>query len=121
MLENKGNLLTPLRRDKKKDFAHGYGDDLLKSKIIQALATEGELPWRTDLKSGLSRLKHQQNNDVLAELARVYVNDALRNWVPEVEVLKVITERRDSSLYLRISYRQRAGGKEDVARMEIET
>ena len=107
MLRNPTNLLIPFRRDKKQDWAHASGDALLKSKIIQALATEGEMPWNTAMDSGLNRLRHQQNNDVLSELARVYVQDALSKWVPEVEMVDVAAEQQEAILLLRISYRSR--------------
>ena len=51
---------------------------LLRSKVEQALMTEGnsphsvgELPWRTNFGAGLSLLRHQRNDEVLRELARV--------------------------------------------------
>jgi hypothetical protein len=54
-------LLTPFRRDKKRDFASGAGEDLLASKVLQALLTEGatpqssgELPWSSILWTELS-------------------------------------------------------------------
>ena len=111
---SKLGILSPLRRDKKRDFASGSGDDLLKSKIIQVLATEGatprssgELPFRTDFGSGLHLLRHQRNDDVLAELARVYVRGALHKWVPEVEVVGVEVTREGASLQIWVRYRVR--------------
>jgi hypothetical protein len=57
------SLLTPFRRDKKRDFASGSGADLLASKVLEALMTEGatprssgELPWRSSFGSGLNIL-----------------------------------------------------------------
>ena len=54
MIQRFGNIRTPLRRDKKRDFASGFGDELTESKVRQVLLTEGagphgsgELPWRT--------------------------------------------------------------------------
>jgi phage gp46-like protein len=105
-------LLTPLRRDQKRDFASGSGAELLRSKVIQALATEGEtprstgeLPWRTAFGSGLHLLRHQRNDDVLAALAQVYVRDALQRWVPEVELVAVTATREDAALQLTVRYR----------------
>ena len=37
-------LLTPFRRDRKRDFASGSGAELLRSKVLQALMTEGATP-----------------------------------------------------------------------------
>ncbi len=54
------NLLIPFRRDKKRDFASGTGPDILRSKVLQTLLTQGatsrssgELPWRTAFGAGL--------------------------------------------------------------------
>ncbi|MCG8420113.1 MAG: hypothetical protein MJE77_19460 [Proteobacteria bacterium] len=106
-------LLTPLRRDRKRDFASGTGAELLASKVTQALMTEGatsrssgELPWRTAFGAGISLLRHQRNDAVLAELARVYVRDALTRWVPEVEVVEVAATRSGAALTLRVRFRQ---------------
>ena len=112
-------LLIPFRRDRKRDFASGTGADLLRSKVLQALATEGatpvsqgELPWRTAFGAGLERLRHQRNDAALAELARVYVRDALRRWAPSAEVTNLEVTRLDSSLTIRLRVRERATGSE---------
>jgi hypothetical protein len=106
-----------MRRDRKRDFASGDGDELLACKVEQVLATLGatnrtscELPWRTSFGSQIDLLRHQRNDAVLAELARVYVRDALRKWVPEVHVQSVTAERDGSALLLRVSFRKAAGG-----------
>ena len=95
------NLLVPFRRDRKRDFAVGSGAELLASKVRQVLLTEGatphstgELPWRTSFGSGLSRLRHQRNDSVLAELARVYVRDALARWLPDVQLVRLEIEQK---------------------------
>ena len=121
MNDDLSNLLIPFRRDQKNDFASGTGADLLKSKVEQALMTEGqtprssgELPWRVSFGSGLHLLRHQRNDDVLQELARVYVRDALKRWVPEVEVVGVDAVRDGAALRLSVRFRetQRAGSIE---------
>ncbi len=113
--ESPRSILSPLRRDKKRDFANGSGAELIKSKIIQVLATEGqtpnssgELPW-TDFGSTVHALRHQRNDDILSEMARVYVRDALKKWVPEVEVVEVDVKREDGvfAVTIRFQYAQR--------------
>ncbi len=106
------NLLIPLRRDRKRDFASGAVADLLESKVLQALMTRGatprssgELPWRTSFGAGLDLLRHQRNDAALTELARVQVRDALKQWVPEVEVVEVRVVREDAALTLRVRFR----------------
>jgi len=77
-------LLTPFRRDRKQDLAHGGGDDLVDAHVQQVLGTEpGELLWRTAFGTPLERLRHQRNDLVLAELGRVHVRDALRRWLSD--------------------------------------
>ncbi len=106
------NLLIPFRRDKKRDFASGTGPDVLRSKVLQTLLTQGstsrssgELPWRTAFGAGLEILRHQRSDAALAELARVQIRDALRRWVPEAEFVSVKVTRDDASLWLRVQFR----------------
>jgi len=107
-------LLAPFRRDKKRDFASGNGEVLLASKVRQALLTEGttprssgELPWRTSFGAGLALLRHQRNDAVLRELARVYVRDALKRWVPSAQLVSLEVEQDGASITLRVRVRER--------------
>lgn len=108
-------VLIPFRRDRKRDFASGDRDELLASKVEQVLATEGatarssgELPWRTALGCPLQLLRHQNNDAILAELARVYVRDALRKWVPEAQIVELGVVRDESTATIRLRYRATA-------------
>jgi hypothetical protein len=116
------NLLIPFRRDKKRDFAVGSGEALLASKVRQALLTEGatarssgELPWRTNFGAGLALLRHQRNDAALKELARVYVRDALKRWVPGAQLVELSVEQSGPELILRVRVKER----ETVARVEV--
>jgi len=111
------NLLIPFRRDKKRDFASGTGPDILRSKVLQTLLTQGatprssgELPWRTAFGAGLELLRHQRSDAALAELARVQIRDALRRWVPEAELVSVQVQRSDATLELRVRVRESGRG-----------
>ena len=115
-------LLSPLRRDRKRDFASDDGDALLMAEVVQVLATEaatarssGEIPWRTALGTAVHTLRHQRNDAALGELARVYVRDALRRWVPHVTLVSVVVERDDATLLLRVRFRGRSAVTRDVA------
>ncbi len=127
MTDRLTSILTPFRRDRKRDIASGSGPVLLKSKVIQALATEGatprssgELPWRTGFGSGLHLLRHQRNDDVLAELARVYVKDALSTWVPEAELIGVEARRDGAKLNIRVRFREKTRtGESETEEAEI--
>lgn len=106
-------LLIPFQRDKKRDFAAGTGDALLASKVRQALLTEGatarslgELPWRTSFGSAVALLRHRGNDEVLKELARVYVRDALKRWIPSAKLVTLSVEQSDASVTIRIRVRE---------------
>lgn len=110
-------LIRPFQRDLKNDFANTGGVALVKSAIGQILGTRassdftiGEMPWRTEFGSIVYLLRHQPNTDVLQELARVYVADALRLWEPRVALRRVdITQKRApngelSVLHIEVAY-----------------
>ncbi len=108
-------LLRPLRRDQKADFAAAGDEQLIQSAVGQILGTigasndtPGELPWRTEFGSLLHRLRHQKNDGVLQELARVYVVDALKRWEPRIAVTAVAVGREqhdgENVLAIRIRY-----------------
>jgi phage baseplate assembly protein W len=107
-------LLRPFRRDQKADFAAAGGDALIRSAVGQILGTvgssdftQGELPWRTEFGSLLHLLRHQKNDRVLQELARVYVVDALKRWEPRVVVtsVQIAREQQDGENVLAIRLR----------------
>ena len=108
-------LLRPFRRDRKADFAAARGEALVRSAVGQILGTmassdftQGELPWRTEFGSLLHLLRHQKNDAVLQELARVHVADALKRWDPRVQLTSVqVTRERDRGenvLAIRLRY-----------------
>lgn len=107
-------LLRPFRRDRKADFAADGGEALVRSAVGQILGTmagsehtQGELPWRTEFGSLVHLLRHQKNDAVLQELARVHVVDALKRWEPRVQVtsVRVTRERLDGENVLSIRLR----------------
>ena len=104
-------LLTPMRRDKKNDFASGSGDALLKSQVVQVLMVEGdtpkssgELPWRTGFGSAIHLARHHRNDAVIAELVRVYARDALKRWLPDVTVTGIDVRQESAALFLNVQY-----------------
>jgi hypothetical protein len=116
MLEFLGfGLVRPLRRDGRADWLAAGGEPLIRSAVGQILGTvgasdgtSGELPWRTDFGSLLHRLRHQKNDSVLQELARVYVVDALKRWEPRIVVTAVTVQREqhngENVLAIRLRY-----------------
>lgn len=86
-------------------------NDVLASKVRQALWAEGatprssgELPRWTLFGSRLHLLRHLRNDAALSDLARVYVRDCLARWVPEVELVEVVTIREDAMLKVRVRF-----------------
>jgi uncharacterized protein len=120
-------LLTPFRRDQKRDVASGTGAALLASKVEQVLATEGEtprssgeLPWRTRFGSGLHLLRHKLTGPAFRELARVYVRDALARWVPEAELTGFEVVEDGDVVTMRVRFRARVGaGPEGEVRLRV--
>lgn len=126
-------LLRPFVRDGVSDFASGTGARLLASKIGQIVGTrcssetmEGELPWRPEFGSLVNLVRHRNDDAITRELSRVYVEDALRRWLPSIRVREVDVLGSDETgiegaSVLRIHYelRARAGvvtvGTADVA------
>lgn len=93
------------------DFAAAGGLDLIRSNVAQIIGTRiGELPWRPRFGSELHKLRSQNNDRVRAELARVFVNDALSRWEPRVAVkgvevsTKTGPDGENTILYVKIRY-----------------
>ncbi len=107
-------LIYPFQRDLQRDFAAGEGLELIRSKVLQVLMTEGktpfsegELPWRTEFGASLGLLRHQKNDDILDALAETYIRDALAEWVPEIRLMGVKALRSGPRLTLQISFEVR--------------
>jgi hypothetical protein len=64
-------------------------------------------PWRTNFGAGLALLRHQRNDAALKELARVYVRDALKRWVPGATLVSLAVEQDGPALTLRVRVRER--------------
>lgn len=118
-------LLTPFRRDQRNDFAAGSGAPLLLGEAEQVLLTEGdspvgsgEMPWRTAFGAGLTRLRHQRNDESLREVARVYVRDALRQWLPAARVVGVLGASTATRLRLQVQVAE--GTEEATVGVEVE-
>jgi len=104
----------PFQRDLRSDFVAAGGEQLVRSAVGQILGTvgssdftQGELAWRSSFGSLLHVLRHQRNDHVLQELARVYVIDALKRWEPRVVVtaVQVTRERQEGENVLAIRVR----------------
>jgi phage baseplate assembly protein W len=90
------------------DFVAGSGAELFSSKLRHVLLTEpGELPWRTTFGAGLSRLRHQNNDAVLGEIAKASVRRALAAWLPSADLKAAETRGQDGALVVAASAHER--------------
>lgn len=97
-------LIRPFRRDQKNDFASTGGVALVKSAVGQILGTfcgtdtmAGEVPWNTEFGSATQLLRHRKNDMTTAELAKVWIADALRRWEPRVRLRDVKITQREAT------------------------
>lgn len=97
-------IVAPLARDQKSDFTSAAGVELIRASIRRILGVrgasetaQGELRWRTEFGSQLYRLRHQNNDDVLADIARVFVADAIARWEPRVALIDTVIQQDASS------------------------
>lgn len=94
------NLLFPLRRDLKNDFANAPHGDVARiaAQIRFVLCIEeGELEMDPELGSQLEQLRHRNLSDDMGEanaLARYYIRGPVGRWVPEARLTDVeVTEQ----------------------------
>lgn len=101
-------LLTPMQRDGARDFAVGSGAVLSASKVRQSLGVMvGELPWRTRFGSKIPGMRFGRSSDaVTSERIRVQAVDALAMWAPSVTIQSVEAERLDTTVVVRVVYRE---------------
>lgn len=103
-------IIRPFRRVPRGDFANDCGELLVRSDLGQLLGIIlGELPWRTTLGTLIYQLRHRANTGALSELARVQIEEAIRQWEPRVRLLAVsadpIRVGTENRILLRIRYR----------------
>lgn len=86
-------IIAPFIRDEKLDFRNGCGAALIRASIERIVGvvcmtdtSHGDMPWRPEFGSLVTRLRHQHADDGTEELARYYVIDAIRIWEPRVSV-----------------------------------
>lgn len=87
----KRGLRRPFQRDGKGGFARIDGDDLLEEKLGNLLGLSG-LPWDPARTSRLDELRHLAGSSAFRAFARAYVADALRTYLPELQLVEVQTE-----------------------------
>lgn len=93
-------LVRPFQRNAINDFASASGEERFIAALGQVLGTrctsaraQGEVPWRPDFGSLLDQLRHRNPGPVTTELARQYVVDAVKKWIPSVRIINVSASR----------------------------
>jgi phage baseplate assembly protein W len=95
-----------------RDLAAAEGHRLRISQVRNVALTEpNELPWRSRFGGGLDRVRHRRLNDVLVELVRVRLRDALGLWAPSIELGAVSAKQSGESLLLTLGVRNRDTGE----------
>jgi hypothetical protein len=105
MFTERTSLAVPLRW-LGSDFATSSGQARLIAKVRHVLLCDGEMPWRTALRSGIEPHRHRRTDAVTTEIVRVRVRDALKRWLPEVETLRVEVTAVDTTLVVRVDVRE---------------
>ena len=98
-------ILFPFQRGTTSFPAAATDDDLIKASIVQLLMTSaGERVMRPDLGSSVHNMIFENNDVVLANLARAEVQGVLAKFEPRVQVLDVQIEQQESAVILTIVY-----------------
>ncbi|MCL6458568.1 MAG: GPW/gp25 family protein [Gorillibacterium sp.] len=80
------------------------GEDSIKESIILILSTaRGERIMRPDFGCRLNELVFAPNNMSTATLIRSFIEDALMNWEPRIEVLDITVTPRSDQPVLEVS------------------
>lgn len=105
------NLLYPLRRDLKNDFANAPRGNVARiaAQIRFILDTaEGELEMDTEIGTRLEALRHRNLSDDMGEanaIARYFIRGPLERWVPEARLTNVeVTAQPPGANRIRIHF-----------------
>ena len=80
--------------------------ELVKDSIKQILLTrKGERVMLRNFGSNLHKLIFEPNDELLAELVRVEVEETLREWEPRIEIVEVDTYRQGHEVRIEIAFR----------------
>jgi len=106
----------PLRLDNRGQIALASGSaDVQEAIRVILLTNKGERVLRPDFGSELFKLEFEPNDAATGGLARRYVQEALAQWEPRIEVMEVFTEpdpEDAARLLIEIEYRLRATNSE---------
>ncbi len=99
-------LIRPFRRTERSDFLQGFGVPEVMSAVGQVLGTPiGVLPWQPDFGCRLEELRHR-SGATNADLARIFVQDALQKWEPRAQLTSVdLVPAPDNVIALRATTR----------------
>jgi uncharacterized protein len=102
--EEKGKKITKKIYPKKGKVCTSEGEDSIRESIALILSTaRGERVMRPDFGCKLNEIMFAANSMSTATLARSYVEEALLNWEPRIEVLDVSVTPRPTEAIMDIS------------------
>lgn len=100
------------------------GPEAIRQSIVMLLSTvPGERVMRPDYGCALNELVFAPNDDTTAGLAIHYVREAIVQWEPRVEILKLDAgpfPDRPDLLFIELEYRIRITGESDQVQFQVE-
>lgn len=111
-------LIRPFRRTERSDFLQGFGVPEVLSAVGQVLGTQlGVLPWEPGFGCDLERLRHH-SGATNADLARIFVQDALQRWEPRAQLTSVdLVPAAENEISLRAT--TRIGSKNQTVNVTV--
>ncbi len=93
---------------------------LIRDSVRTILLTKiGQRYFVPDFGSKLWTLIFEPNDTVTSALAEEYAKSALREWEKRIDVMQVLTQREESSLYITITYRIRRINEVDLVTLDL--
>lgn len=91
-------IIRPFVRTEHQDFASDSGVRLVLSCVEQVLGTPvGTFPWEPAFGSNLFMLRHRSQDPTFLSLAKIYTDDAIRQWEPRAQVVDVEIEQSNTT------------------------
>lgn len=106
MNEDLKGLAFPLRVDAAQGgFGLATGAEKIRENILLILGTRrGERPMLRDFGTKIASLVHDPNDDVLAQIIRDQVRDALLSWEPRILITNASVQRNEAELTVVLTY-----------------
>ena len=95
-------------------------DELVKQSIVQIITTaKGERVMRSDFGSSAFAFIFENNNDILAEIVKDEIANAITKFEPRAIVRDVFVERTDNEVTVTISFVVALTGNQDTVAVTV--